>query len=674
MIGNIYKIMGLLSAAFFSAAAAIGETFSVKSPDGKLEAVLNDGDQITFSLMADGKEILKDAPIGMDTDKGKIGSGAKAKGSSLTSHSGTIENNLGLRKTIKDEYNQLEVDFGGYKVILRAYNEAAAYRFVSNFGDGEMLVFSETLKLPLPDSTKTVAHVVQGMATSFERLYKHQELGELKKQPNASLPFIFEKNGFKVAIVESSWFEYPGLRIGYPKDASSAQAMFAKYPKKFKLVHNLLQPEETENYIAKTEASREFPWRAFIVARKDIELADNDTIYKLARPCQIEDTSWISAGPSVWDWWVNWTTEGVDFPCAFNDDMCKYYIDFAAENDIPVVTFDAGWHFDRSIGLKNKSGLNQYINDEKYFDGKPYVNIPAHVKYAHSKGVKVFIWVLSKALYAYPEKGLDLFKEWGVDGLKIDFTDRDDQLAIRHFVNITKMAAERNIMIDWHGCPSMVGLNRTYPNAVNFEGVYGGEVNKWSKDISPAHNVDLIYTRMLLGPMDYTPGGMRNSTKKDFAISNNQPCVQGTRAHMVAMYVIYNAPLQMMSDRPCDYEKYPDILKFIATTPTTWDDSKAIEGKLGEYAVIARRKGDVWYIAGMADWNGKKVSIDLSKILDAGDYEAEIIRDSINSNIVASDYKRETKTVSSSDILDLEMKNGGGFAVKLTPKKFLWLF
>ena len=236
------------------------------------------------------------------------------------------------------------------------------------------------------------------------------------------------------------------------------------------------------------------------------------------------------------------------------------------------------------------------------------------------------------------------------------------------------MAAERNIMIDWHGCPSMVGLNRTYPNAVNFEGVYGGEVNKWSKDISPAHNVDLIYTRMLLGPMDYTPGGMRNSTKKDFAISNNQPCVQGTRAHMVAMYVIYNAPLQMMSDRPCDYEKYPDILKFIATTPTTWDDSKAIEGKLGEYAVIARRKGDVWYIAGMADWNGKKVSIDLSKILDAGDYEAEIIRDSINSNIVASDYKRETKTVSSSDILDLEMKNGGGFAVKLTPKKFLWLF
>ena len=413
---HAYNMMGLLFAAFFAATTAMAENFSVKSPDGKLEAVLTDGEQLTFSLIADGKTILKNAPIGMDTDKEKIGSSAKAKGSSATSYSGTIENNLGVRKTIKDKYNQLEVDFGNYKVILRAYDEAVAYRFVSNFGQGEMLVFSETLKLPLPDSTKTVAHVVQGMATSFERLYKHQELGELKKQPNASLPFIFEKDGYKVAIVESSWFEYPGLRIGYPKDASSAQAMFAKYPKKFKLVHNLLQPAETENYIAKTEASREFPWRAFIVARNDIELADNDTIYKLARPCELEDTSWISAGPSVWDWWVNWTTEGVDFPCAFNDDMCRYYIDFAAENDIPVVTFDAGWHFDRTIGLKSKNGLSQYINDEKYFDGKPYVNIPEHVKYAHSKGVKVFIWVLSKALYAYPEKGLDLFKKWGVDG------------------------------------------------------------------------------------------------------------------------------------------------------------------------------------------------------------------------------------------------------------------
>ncbi len=655
----------------FAAASAnlFGEVYTVKSPDGKIVASVSDGKTLEFSLKADGKVLLENCAIGMDTDKGYLGRNASALSSSLSSHSGQIETVYGIRKTVKDEYNQLELKFKDFKLLVRVYNEAAAYRFVTDFG-GTLIVNDEILELSsIKPSDKVVAHAVKSKRTSFERLWLRDNAGLLKKKEfdSATLPFFFEKNGLKVAVLESAWFDYPGMRISWPEGSESMRAVFAREPKKLALTktgHMYIVKEE-ENRIAKTDGSRSFPWRVFIVGRNDIDFADNDTVYKLAEPSKIADTSWIKVGPSVWDWWVNWNTEGVDFPLGFNDDMCRYYVDFAAANNIPFVTFDAGWHVGRSPEMKKYYNLT-----ERFIDGKPAVDIPGIVKYANSKGVKVIIWVYSKVLYDQPERALDLFKSWGVYGLKIDFSDRDDQWLIRHFENISKLAADRKMVIDWHGCPAPAGFQRTYPNSVNFEGVYGGEVNKWSPAISPSHNVDLVFTRMLSGPMDYTPGGMRNCAVGNWTKSNDFPNVNGTRAHMIAQYILFYGPLQMISDMPSEYLKQPDILKFIAETPTSWDDTKAIEGKMGEYVVVARRKGDVWYVGGMCDWGGKTVELDLSKFLPEGDYCAELFCDAPNSNKIATDFRRVVKNVKSSDKLKIEMKKGGGFALKLVPDSF----
>lgn len=673
------KILYLLCAALAAGGIEAAE-FSVKSPDGKLEAKLEDGKQLAFSVTADGKKLLDRAAIGMSTDRGEFGKDASAKGSKTRTVDAQIKTRFGIKSSIRDNFNEARVDFGSYSVVVRAYDDAAAYRFVSNGGGGEMTVKSETLVLPLKDSDKVVAHIVPGMRTSFESVFTRTTAGglkKLKKGSNASMPFIYEKGGMKVALAESDWTEYPGLRIAYPQGADSPRALFAPVPKKLVQKGNQLQPSEVEDYIAKTKAAREFPWRAFIVARQDKDLAANDTVFKLAAPSKIGDDSWITAGPSVWDWWVNWNTEGVDFKCGFNEDMCKYYADFAAENDIPYITLDAGWHIGRE-GLgktylatdARTKFIDEYNKDENYVNGKPRVNIPEVVEYAHSKGVKVVIWCLSKVLYAYPEKALDLFKSWGVDGLKIDFSDRDDQLMIRHIENITKLAADRKMVIEWHGCPAPSGLHRTYPNAITFEAVHGAEVNKWAKTVTPSHNVDLIFTRMLLGPMDYTPGGMRNSNERSFKIVKDVPRVQGTRAHMAAQYVLFYSPLQMISDMPSEYMKEQALLDFIASVPTVWDDTKVLCGKIGEYAVIARRSGDKWFLGGMCGADGKDVEIDLSKFLPEGEkYLAKIVRDTVNSDDLPEDYKIETMKATSASKLKISMKSGGGFAVKFMPYK-----
>ena len=669
---NIIHIAGVFALTLFSFKAFAG-TYSIKSPDGKIEASLTDGEKLTFSVKADGKTLVDGAEIAMNTDRGDLGVKAVAKGSSKTTHAGDIEAVFGTKKFVKDNYNQIEVEFKNFNIIVRAYDDSAAYRFVSKLGEGEIKVFNETLKLPLKDDDNAIAHIVKNFKTSFERPFTRIKVGELKKRGLVSMPFIFEKAGMKVALVESAWLDYPGLRISYKDGDKMPQAVFAPVPKTLKMVANQLQPDQVEDYIALTNASRAFPWRAFIIARTDADFVGNDTVYRLAEPSKIADTSWIKAGTTTWDWWVNWQTEGVDFKCKFDENMCKYYIDFAAENGIPFVTFDAGWHVDReSVDRVMTSSV--YNKAENYFNGKPHVDIPAMVKYAESKGIKVAIWCLSKAIFRYPVKAMDMFKEWGVAGLKIDFNDRDDQWMIRYIEYITRLAAERKIIIDWHGAPAPSGFQRTYPNAVTFEAVYGLEMNKFRNPVTTDHNVDILFTRSLLGPFDYTPGGMRHKTPKTWKSCYDLPEVPGTRSHMAAHYVLFHSPLQMLSDMPSEYMRHPAILDFIAHTPTTWDDSVTLGGEMGKFVVVARRSGDDWYVGGIANEDGKKFTVDFAKFLPEGKYDVQIIRDTQNSNIIPADYKVENIKVRNTDKHDIEMKNGGGFTMKITPAKFLGIF
>lgn len=662
MNGKTYLI-GMVAAALMAFQVS-AETFKLSSPDGKLQAEVSDGAKLTLNISADGKKLLDNVEFAMLTDKGDMGKNSTALSCDYSNHRGTIDTVWGIDKSVKDEYNQMVINFKKFKVVVRAFDDAVAYRFVSNLGDGKMIVNDETLNIPLSDSDKLIAHIEKGVQTSFEKPYTRLTFGELKKQNphSVSLPLIVDKGSAKIALVESDVSNYPGLRVAAGKNG--AVSKISKYPKAFKVkVHNRFA-SEFEDYIASTVASREFPWRAFIVARNDSDLADNQTVFKLAKPCAISDTSWIKPGSCVWEWWNNWNLQGVDFEAGINEQTYRYLIDFAAENSIPYVLFDAGW-------LTGKDAGEMVETDEKLAEGKTFIDVKGLIDYAKSKNVKVILWVLAKSMEKYPQKAFDVMKGWGADGLKIDFTDRDDQTAMEFYENMARMAAERQMVIDMHGCAKPVGQFRTWPNLINFEGVLGGEVNKWSKAITPSHNIDLVFTRMLMGPMDYTPGGLRNTAKGDFSPCYNFPEVQGTRAHQAAMYVVYFAPLQMLCDSASEYLKSPEILKFMAETPTSWDETKVLEGKIGKYVVIARRSGEDWYIGGMCDWDGKEVDIDLSKILSPDtEYKAEIIRDGANAGRVGTDFKYCVKSLTSADKLKLKMAPGGGFAVKLSPKNF----
>lgn len=662
MNGKTYLI-GMVAAALMAFQVS-AETFKLSSPDGKLQAEVSDGAKLTLNISADGKKLLDNVEFAMLTDKGDMGKNSTALSCDYSNHRGTIDTVWGIEKSVKDEYNQMVINFKKFKVVVRAFDDAVAYRFVSNLGDGKMIVNDETLNIPLSDSDKLIAHIEKGVQTSFEKPYTRLTFGELKKQNphSVSLPLIVDKGSAKIALVESDVSNYPGLRVAAGKNG--AVSKISKYPKAFKVkVHNRFA-SEFEDYIASTVASREFPWRAFIVARNDSDLADNQTVFKLAKPCAISDTSWIKPGSCVWEWWNNWNLQGVDFEAGINEQTYRYLIDFAAENSIPYVLFDAGW-------LTGKDAGEMVETDEKLAEGKTFIDVKGLIDYAKSKDVKVILWVLAKSMEKYPQKAFDVMKGWGADGLKIDFTDRDDQTAMEFYENMARMAAERQMVIDMHGCAKPVGQFRTWPNLINFEGVLGGEVNKWSKAITPSHNIDLVFTRMLMGPMDYTPGGLRNTAKGDFSPCYNFPEVQGTRAHQAAMYVVYFAPLQMLCDSASEYLKSPEILKFMAETPTTWDETKVLEGKIGKYVVIARRSGEDWYIGGMCDWDGKEVDIDLSKILlPDTEYKAEIISDGANAGRVGTDFKYCVKSLTSADKLKLKMAPGGGFAVKLSPKNF----
>ncbi len=660
---------------YFSAVAVVAafsgtlfsETHSVHSPDGRLEATVSDeGGTLKFGVFADGKEILPPFEIGMDTSLGDIGAGAKLELSDFDRVEETAVNPNGIRRNVPDKY--LQKKFALSKncwLIVRAYDDAVAYRFETRLGDSDMIVKTEKFSLPLSDDTPVVAHPLNGIAVSFESPYRFGKISDIKKMHTAMLPFVFKKGGFTVALLESDVRDYPSMRLCYPEGARYPEAFFSKYPKSFADEKKYeWQAAETENFIAKTNGIRKFPWRAFVVARSEAELAANDLSFRLAEPSKIGDVSWIKRGLSLWDWWNNWSLSGVDFESGINMETYKYYVDFAAEHSIPWIVIDTGWLNGAEIGRVSHEGC-----DEMFMRGEMFLDVPEIIRYAHSKNVKVMPWILARTLSKYGDAAFSIFSGWGADGLKIDFIDRDDQLANRMTEELAKLAAKYKMVVDFHGCTPPAGLQRTYPNVLNFEGVLGGEATKWRKDVTPEHNVSLAFIRMLAGPMDYTPGAMRNRNVKTFSVCYNLPQIQATRAHVVAQYVVYHAPFQMMCDSPSLYLESPETLGFITSIPTVWDDTKVIGGEIGKFVVLARRKGGAWYVGGMCDRNGKILDLDLSKFLAEGDYDAELFCDAPNSGTVASDFRIAKFGAKHSDKIKIDMKSGGGFVLKLAPRK-----
>jgi len=475
-----------------------------------------------------------------------------------------------------------------------------------------------------------------------------QNISEFRKDSLAFLPLLVDLgNGKKVVIIEADLEEYPGMFLDINQTKKGFKGVFAPYPMEYKRVGINYIPTKRADYIAKTIGTRTFPWRAVVISEQDKDLLNVDIIQKLASSCRLDDISWIEPGQVAWDWWNDMNLSHVDFRAGLNTATYKYNIDFAAANNIKYIIIDAGWSM--------PNDLSKTI---------PAISLEEIIAHGKEKGVGVVLWASWYEILQQMDKVFPLFEEMGIKGLKIDFIDRDDQVAVASTYEIAKNAADHHLLVDYHGVFKLAGIQRTYPNVVGNEGVKGMENVKWAIEDVPRYDVTLPYIRMMAGPMDYTPGAMRNSNRRNFRPINSNPMSQGTRCHQLAMYVIFEVPFQMLSDNATIYMKEQESTDFITKVPTIFDETVPLDGKVAEYVAIARRKGDTWFVGAMTNWSPRELILDLS-FLGTGDYEAAIFKDGINADRDATDYKKEVIKVSSAEKLKINLAPGGGWAARI---------
>ena len=653
----ILPVLLIVSAFSFSLNAKV---VNVTSPDGKLNVTVSVSNKITYSVQH-GDNILIDAsPVSMKLTTGEVwGENAKLLRTKRDSNRGSIDSPFGTSATIEDNYNEVTFSFrGNWALRFRVYDDGMAYRFI-NYCKETLFIESEEVSLRFPsDFTAYLPYVKKGgdqFQTSFENVYTHTKLSQADNERICFLPVLIEaSDGKKMCITEVDLESYPGMYLQNSTGKSQLDGVFAPYPSKTEQGgHNMLQQRvlQREDYIAKVEGEREFPWRVVIVSTEDKQLAVSNMTYKLASPSRVDDTSWIKPGKVAWEWWNNLNLYDVDFKTGINNETYKYYIDFASRNGIEYVILDGGW------SVNKKADLMQVV---------PEIDIQELVNYGKKRDVGIILWAGYWAFDKDMERLCKHYSDIGVKGFKVDFMDRDDQQMVDFIYRASETAARHNLILDFHGMYKPTGLQRTYPNVLNFEGVNGLEQAKWSTEELDmvTYDVTIPFIRMVAGPMDYTQGAMRNASKGNFRPVNSEPMSQGTRCRQLAMYVIFESPINMLCDSPSNYIREPESLDFIANIPTVWDESIAIDGEVAKHVTIARRKGDTWYVGGMTDWSARDMEINLS-FLPKGNYRITLFRDGVNAHRVGRDYKREIFETSSSDKLSVHLAPGGGFAAKI---------
>jgi len=640
------------------------KSYQLQSPDGKLKALVEVDKSIEFSVSHDGTEVLALSPISMSLQGGEV-LGADPKVSKVTK--GTVNKIIPAqfyKKTaVTDAYNAMTLLFkGNYSVEFRAYNDGLAYRFVTK-KKGEIVVTAEETSYNFSKDYFTFAPYVNSRAAtfeeqyfnSFEQPYVNEPITKLNDKRLMILPFLVSlDNGKKLCITEADLEDFPGLFLNNTTDKPSLKAVHAPCPKVVEQGgHNQLQKlvRERESFIAKTSGTRAFPWRAFIVSESDKQLADNDMVFRLASPNRAGDVSWIKPGKVAWDWWNDWNIYGVDFKAGINNETYKYYIDFASAHGIGYVILDEGW----SVNMQ--ADLMQVV---------PEIDIKELVAYGKSKNVDIILWAGYWAFHRDMENVVKHYSEMGVKGFKVDFMDRDDQVMVNFLYKAAEVCAKYKMMVDFHGVFKPTGLNRTYPNVINYEGVNGLEQLKWSPESYDmvTYDVTIPFIRMIAGPMDYTQGAMRNAARGSYRPINSEPMSQGTRCRQLATYVIFESPFNMLCDNPSNYMQEEECTKFIATVPTVWDQTVALDGKVSEYVAIARKHGNDWYVGALTNWDAREMELDLS-FLGEGNFKAEIFKDGVNADRAGRDYKKEVITMPANKKLKIKMAPGGGFAAHI---------
>ncbi|MGI4020291.1 MAG: glycoside hydrolase family 97 protein [Janthinobacterium lividum] len=644
---------------FLSLSSPAKNIFTLKSPDGKIVMNVGLDNHISWTLgFTRQTPFISPSNISLTLDNGLVlGDHPILKNAKTSSADQYFNTPIYKKSKVHDQYNQLVLTFkSNYGLIFRAYNDGVAYHFFTTI-KGAITVLNEEVNFNFKEDNKGFFPFTNDYrnkdkyTTSFEALYKNINLSVLNKDSLAFLPVLVDiGNGNKAAILEADLEDYPGMYLtGNAQNPSSLRAAFARYPTLEQtggyLNMNYVVNQRAD-FIAKTSGTRSFPWRAVVVSTEDRQLADNDMVQKLASSSRVADISWIKPGKVAWDWWNNWNLSHVDFKAGINTETYKYYIDFASANKIEYVVLDEGW--------SNIVDLNQISSA---------IDLPEIISYAKQKNVGIILWTSWYALTRQTDAALSKFSKMGVKGFKIDFIDRDDQIMVKSLYDIAGKAAAHHLLVDYHGMYKPGGLQRTFPNILNFEGVKGLENVKWGIENHPGYDVSIPFIRMLAGPLDYTPGAMRNANKANFRAINDNPMSQGTRTHQLAMYTIFEAPLQMLADNPNIYKKEQESTDFIAAIPTTFDQTIALDGKVGEFVSIARKKGSTWYVGAMTNWDARQLTIDCSFLGD-GNYKAIIFADGVNADQDATDYKRTEVIVTAKNKLTVKMAPGGGWTAR----------
>jgi len=633
------------------ASASLASTYDLSSPNGHIQIKIQAGERITYDIAVNSKTVIRNATLALDIDHTNIGTNPKVNGTKNDTVERDIECPVPQKSAkIHEAYKELRLEMAGnYAVVFRAYNEGVAYRFETTLSQNAVKVYNEDVSLNFAGDYNVYYPKEESFFSHNEREFLYVALKNIPATSIASLPAVVDTGeGIKLIIGESDVDDYPGLWL-HGNSNNSLSGTFPHYPLKEDARNDRdIRVAETADYIADTKGTRTFPWRILGIAENDGALITNQLVYLLAKPSQLQDTSWIKPGKVAWDWYNANNIWGVDFKSGINTQTYKYYIDFASKYGIQYIILDEGWY---KLG-----NVLQVV---------PEMNVEELVAYGKQKNVGIILWVVWKSFDNQFDAAFDQYSKWGIKGLKIDFMQRDDQPVMNFYQRVLREAAKRKMLVDFHGGIRPATMTRTWPNLINTEGVRGLEQNKWSKYSNPEHNVTLPFTRMFLGPLDYTPGAMVNSgLEKNFQAVFERPMSLGTRCHQLAMYVVYEAPLQMLADSPSRYLREPEIMQLLAPMPTTWDETKVLDAKMADYVVIARRHGRDWYIGAMTDWDPRDLNIDLS-FLPAGNFEMDAYQDGANADRLGSDYKKVTSTVTNKSKVTIKMARGGGWAARI---------
>ena len=651
----ILSLLLLIGNASF---AAKEKKYVLSSPDGTLKVEISAGNELAYQVMHGNDTILSHSNIGLVLENGTIvGKTPRITGERRRKIKDNIESPFYRFKEFVATGNELDLKLkGGFGIIFRAYNEGVAYRFYTTQSSDIIIKeeqaefnFKEDYTAYLPYTTNDK----QPMAMAFQNVYDITPLS--KAQPKlAFLPVTVDCGSVKLTLLESDLEAYPGMFVQSQQGKYGLKGVFAPYPAKTDFYPWRKQEyvTETTDFISRSRGSRSYPWRVLAITEKDTDMPVNNLVYALASPNRIGDTSWIKTGKVAWDWWNDWNLKGVPFKAGINMDTYKYYIDFASRNGLEFIVLDEGWYDPKSGDMLTVI---------------PELDLPELIAYGKSKGVEIVLWTVFNVLDSQLEAACKKYADMGIKGFKVDFLDRDDQTAVEMVYRIAEMTARYKLTLDLHGIYKPTGINRTYPHIINFESVFGMEEVKWTdiKNNMPLYDVTFPYIRMMAGPVDYTPGAMRNATKADWRAMYYTPASMGTRCHQLAAYIVHDSPFTMLCDAPTNYLNEQECVDFIASLPVEVDSTFIASGELGKYIVTVRKKDVNWYIGGMTNWDERDVQLDFSFLPEGVSYTAVLFKDGVNANKQAEDYRKETIRIDKDSRLTLHLASGGGFAMKL---------